>query len=167
MAKKLKLNAKNVAKAMEPYVELLLFSMTHAQMEREKIDVLERRLLGSGRYGGNGDPKLAWTLPDEAFQRFLDDKHVELLAMDYDLERGYCPALIAEHSQIKAENALIEAAQQFFPDVSNDRLLCGTDDKGGLELRREYIDLMIKMVVNRPGYKGLPERIIEKGKVTA
>lgn len=66
---------------------------------------------------------------------------------------GFCPALVAEHTQREAEWALIAAAEEFMPGVTNDRLLCGTKTEGGLETRRKYLDLMIGLVVNSPGYK--------------
>jgi hypothetical protein len=36
--------------------------------------------------------------------------------------------------------------------VTNDRLLCGTKTTGGVETRQQYIDLLVKLVVNAPGY---------------
>jgi hypothetical protein len=48
---------------------------------------------------------------------------------------------------------LIAAAEEFFPGVTNNKLLCGTNTKNGLETRQEYLDLLIKAVVNFPGYK--------------
>ena len=72
---------------------------------------------------------------------------------DPDLPEGHCPALVAEYLQLQAEWALIETAEQFFPEVTNNKLLCGTASKGGSETRREYIDLLIGLVVNAPDYQ--------------
>ena len=45
--------------------------------------------------------------------------------------------------------AIISKAEQFF-GVTNDQLLCGTKNRGGLETRRRYLDLLCGLVVNRP-----------------
>lgn len=37
--------------------------------------------------------------------------------------------------------------------LTNDKLLCGTNTEGGLETRQKYIDLLIGLVTNFPGYK--------------
>lgn len=148
-----KKKADAMARALRPYVDLLLVAMAFAQLEREKIDKIQRRLLATGAYGGDGDPKKVWTLPDEATDRFYADCHKEYLAAGYKVEPGYCPALIAEHKQVEAEWALIKAAEEFFEGVTNNQLLCGTKTMNGLETRQKYIDLLIGLVVNHPDYK--------------
>ena len=150
----MKRTAANVSRTLRPYVDTLLLATAIAQVERERCDAIQRRLLGTGSYGGDGEPRYTYTLPDEAQVRYHADLDAAYREAGYkDLKPGHCPALIAEHTQREGEWALIAAAEQFFPGVTNDKLLCGTADKGGLETRREYIDLLIKLVVNAPGYK--------------
>lgn len=152
--------AADVAAALMPAVDALLLATVFAQVERERVDVIQRRLLGSGRYGGNGEPKDAWhQLTEEAAARYYDDCDKAQAEAGYKLDPGYCPALIAEHDKIKAEWALIEAAAEFFPGVTNDRLLCGVKGKGGLETREEFLNLCIGLVVNLPGYTSPLERL--------
>ena len=66
-----------------------------------------------------------------------------------DMPADHCPALVAEHDQVKAEWALIEAAAAMLgdddPKSFNHRLLCQAH---GLEKRREFIELTAKLVVN-------------------
>lgn len=144
-----KTKADTMARALRHYVDLLLVCMTLAQVEREKCDKIQRRLLGSGRYGGDGNPKTTYLLPDEASNRYHADLDAAYREAGYaDLKPGYCPALIAEHDQTKAEWALIEASAEFMTGVTNNGLLCL-----GLEKRQQYLDLLIGLVVNHPNYK--------------
>lgn len=157
-----KTKAQLAAEKLESPVNVLLCSMAMAQLEREKCDAIQRRVLSEGRYVGRHcdgrefiveDPKLAWLMSDHDHKHYWGRVDAEYKRAGYKIENyGECPALIAEHLQTQAEWALIEAAEEFFPGVTNDKLLCGTKDKGGLETRQEYIDLMIKLVVNAPGY---------------
>ena len=65
---------------------------------------------------------------------------------------GYCPALIAEHLQVQTEWLLIEAGGRMMgvdkPEEMNNSLLCL-----GLEKRREFIDLLVGLVVNLPDFR--------------
>lgn len=140
-----------VAALADPVAELLV-RMAHAQLERESANKRHATILNAGDYlddEGNRitDPSKSWHIHDEeqakAYYALCDQANIEA---GYDLEPGFCPALIAEHEQIKAEWALLEAAEKFFPGVDNDKLLCA-----GLEKRKDYIDLLIKLVVNYDG----------------
>jgi hypothetical protein len=93
-------------------------------------------------------------MDDESFQRFYARMQAIHLANGFeDAKEGNCPALVAEDTQSKAEAALIKAAEEFFPGVTNDRLLCSTVEGNGLKTRKKYLDLLIRMAVNHPGYK--------------
>ena len=66
-----------------------------------------------------------------------------------DMPAEHCPLLVAEHEQTKAEWALIEAAAKMLgddrPETLNHRLLCQAN---GLDARREFIEIVAKLVVN-------------------
>jgi hypothetical protein len=108
--------------------------------------------------GLNCEPRDVWMLADSTTKGYYERlNQIHLAAGFADAAKGYCPALVAETLQTEAEWALILAAEQFFPGVTNDRLLCGiTRADGsrecGLETRNRYIDLQIGLVVNSPGY---------------
>jgi hypothetical protein len=143
------LSPKAVSEAIEPSVNAVLMATAYAQAMRERCDKIQRRLLASGRYGGDGEPKYTYLLPDEAAARYFADLDAAYREAGYtDLEPGHCPALIAESLQRDAERALIEAAEEFFPGVTLHKLLCA-----GLDKHREFLDLLIKLVVNRDGYR--------------
>lgn len=143
--------ARLLATFIEPHVNNVLLATAHAQLMRQQCDKIQRRLLDSGRYGGDGDPRHVYLLPDEAAARYFADCDAAYRDAGWtDLEPGYCPALIAEELQRHAERALIDAATVAHPEITVDRLLCAPK---GLELYRDYIGLLCKLVVNRAGYK--------------
>ena len=144
-----KANARRVAKAIQNEVAALLVCKAHAEVERERVVAIQREVLAD--MGQSIEPRDSYRLPDdvanEYFQRLNRIHLADGFAQAAD---GYCPALVAKREQTKAEWALIEAAERFFPGVTNDRLLCGTDSKGGLETRQEYLDLLVGLVVTAP-----------------
>lgn len=145
------INPRTFARQIETPVNTVLMATAYARTMREKCDKIQRQLLESGRYGGDGNPKTTYLLPDEASARYFADLDAAYREAGWtDLEPGYCPALIAEDLQRQAERALIESARVAFPDVTVDRLLCAPR---GLEKLREYLDLLIKLVVNRDEYR--------------
>lgn len=151
MNKPSEINARAVSTACRPFVDTLLLATAYAQCERERVDKIYRKILAD--MGVTCDPKHVYQLADSTARDFYDRCNAWNLADGFaEAAQGYCPALCAESLQTEAENALIKAAAQFFPDCTNDRLLCGTKTQGGLETRRKYLDLLIGLVVNSPGY---------------
>ena len=158
--------AAEVAKAMRPYVDTLLMATAYAQLERERVDKIQRRILTEGVYtarkrlrSGEFGPQYRVTEPGDyhmdeqssaVYFARLDAIH---RAENPDLPEGHCPALIAEHLQTQAEWALIEASAGFFPGVTNNKLLRSMHGRGPLENRQHFLDLLIKLVVNAPGYQ--------------
>lgn len=150
--------AQQVLGAAQKPVNTLLLAMTLARAERERVDKIERRVLAEGQYYGwrhEGEqyrvmePKDFYHMDNqsaEAYQARLQSIHQ---AQDPTLPEGHCPALVAERWQTEAEWALIEAAEPLF-DITNNQLLCAA---GGLERRQKYLDLLIGMVVNSPGFQ--------------
>ena len=161
-----KIVARDMARGLVPHVNALVLARTVAEIEREKCDKIQRALLADREYfiaerwnrlktpERVTDPKLAYLMGETDAAEYYAAMNVAYAAAGYVLEPGNCPACMAEYVQTQAEWALIEAAQKWFPDVDNTRLLCGTGGKGnGLETRQEYIDLLVKLVVNFPGYE--------------
>jgi len=148
----MKLQAARVAKALTPHVNTLLLATTLAKMERERVDKIERRVLAD--MGLNCEPKHVYQLADSTTNVYYARLNAIHLANGFaDAAKGHCPACCAEHLQVQAEWSLIEAAREFWPDTTNDRLLCGVKGLGGLETRRKYLDLLIGLCVNAPGYR--------------
>lgn len=64
----------------------------------------------------------------------------------------HCPALVAEHLQVKTQWLLIECAAEMLgesnPKDFNNQLLCA-----GLDTHKKFIDLVVGLVVNLPDFK--------------
>jgi hypothetical protein len=151
----LKLKPQEVAKALvEPVAELLV-KMAKAQVERERVDKIQRQMLAENDFqygemargqlsGKVTDPKDAYLMKDEDAAKYFALLNAYHLAEGYaDAAKGFCPALSAEHDQTKAEWTLIEASKKFFPTVTNNGLLCA----GGVEARKKWLDLLIGLTL--------------------
>lgn len=158
-----KAKAKAMSVALVRHVNTLLLAMTLAKIERERVDKIQRKVLEEGIYTGRErpdmkqfrvtDPKRSYLMDDHSLKLYFARLNAIHLAEGFaKAAEGHCPALTAETLQTEAEWALMEAAEEFFPQVTNNRLLCGVKGKDGLTLRREYLDLLIGLVVNAPGY---------------
>jgi hypothetical protein len=149
MSTKIEKKSETVARSLAPNVRALLLAKAHEAATREKIEPEKRASLDHCGYQ-HVELRHAWTIPDEDFKRYVDRLHAVYTRMGYELEHGVCPLLQAESLTIEAENALIEAAEQHFPGVTNHRLLCGVEGRPGLELRRDYIDKLCGLVLKHP-----------------
>lgn len=100
------------------------------------------------------NPSDTWLCRDdevmETFYTEIDNRLKEVGLKPDDMERDFCPALVAEHEQIKAEwQMLTEVAKMLELDMTgndlNNQLLC---QKDGLNKRREFIDMTVGLVLN-------------------
>lgn len=146
-----------IVAVLRPHITKLLVRMAYAQLKREEVDKIQKKVLAEQCYYGRKpggeqfrvtDPEISYQMDDQSAEQYFAKLKAIHLANGYaDAEKGFCPALVAEHDQTKAEWALIDAAYPFF-GVTNNALLCGTKEKDGLKTRREYLDLLIGLVVN-------------------
>ena len=158
--------------ALRKSVEAYLLARAMAETLREKVDKIERRILESANYYAAPelasrrkipetikDPKYAYLLRDDEHVDYLLDVKAELVKAGFEIEsipgesehHYYCPALVAEDLQRKAEQVMIDAMAEMLEYKEEDfhhRLLCL-----GLEKYRKFIDLTCKFVVNSPGFK--------------
>lgn len=86
------------------------------------------------QYGPIPSPEQLYLCEDPRIPDFYAACDVEHKRQGFDLPAGYCPALVAETELIKAENALIEAAEPLFH--------LGVHQVH-FENRRKYLDLLI------------------------
>ena len=145
----------------------LLARMTIAQVTREEVDKVQSAVLQDialyddlmathqerepERVYNPGQTYLSQDEP--ALKRYYAATDAALRAKGLkpdDMATEYCPALVAEHNETKAEWALLDAAAEmleldFDGQELNSRLLC---HKNGLERRQEFLDILIKLVVN-------------------
>lgn len=167
-----KKKAAKMVKAIKGDVDTLLMATAFAELERERVNKIQREVLASevflmdekhldrGREDARIlDPEKAWLMNDvDAPRYYAKLSEIHLDNGFEDAAKGYCPALVAENLQLEAEWALIKAAEKFFPGIDNNRLLNGIHREDGswecgLDVRKKYLDLLIGMVVNYPGYK--------------
>jgi hypothetical protein len=158
-----KTKARAVAAALREHVAELLVRKAFAQVERERVDAIQKRELRQQYYYGRIDerqvritnPRESYLMDDDSAKRYFEKLNAIHLADGFaDAARGYCPALVAETKETEAEWALIKAAEEFFPGVTNDKLLCGIKGLPGLETRHKYLDLLCGLCINAPGKDG-------------
>lgn len=150
---------KDVVKAVKPAVNALLLATVIADMERERVETIQRKLLSEQVYHGTDnhgtkvrvtDPKLSYWMDDVSSAKYFALLNGIHLAEGFEKAAdGHCPALTTESLKSDAERALIDVAEPFI-GISNESIW---NTKGSLEKRREYLDLLIKLVVNSPGYR--------------
>lgn len=154
-------DAPRMVEALKPYVNTLLMAKAYAQLERERVDKIQRKVLAEEVYlmderwleHGRDDERI--TEPDKSHlmcdvdaSRYFEKLNAIHLANGFeDAAKGYCPALVAETLERDATHALILSAQEFMPEVTPNGLLCL-----GLEKYHKFVDLLIGLVVNSPGY---------------
>jgi hypothetical protein len=142
-------NPDKVAKALTEPVNQMLVAQVFAEALHEQVEDIDRRVLServyTNKFSGERvtEPRLSYLMGDEDAEHFLARRDAEIRAAGFNPPEGYCPALMAQHEHIKAERALIDAAEPFF-GVSND-ILWG-------ENRTKWLDLLLKLVVNHPSY---------------
>lgn len=99
--------------------------------------------------------KMYLSKDDETCKEVYADVNFQLRKMGLkpaSMPDDHCPALVAEHIQVKTQWLLIECAAEMMgienPKDFNNRLLCN-----GLETHRKFIDLVVGLVVNLPGFE--------------
>ncbi len=145
-------NTNTIADAIKPHVDTYLLCRVYAETVAEEFDGIHRRILGNMGHA-HTDPKHTYRMTEPELQRYYAACDQAAKDAGYIIPKGHCPALIADHERTKAEWALIEAAEEFMPGVTNNKLLCGTGKADGLETRQKYIELLVGLVVTRPGYR--------------
>jgi hypothetical protein len=129
-----------------PAARAVLMARVFADMERERVDAYILPIFQSYRFtvakawrsGPEKDsiitrPKDLYLSDDEVLTAaYFDECDQAHRAHGFTGPKGHCPALIAEHLVIVAENALIDLAKPLF----------GIEDVYG-ENRQKYLELLI------------------------
>lgn len=153
-------------------VNAYLMARAHAELQREKVDSIARELLTTAEYYTDPkfitrarkkseritEPKNAWLLEDSEHTDYLLDLKHALKKAGYKIEdipgepaHSYkCPALVAEDIQRDAERLIIKTAAEMLGETEDfhHKLLCN-----GLDKYYQFIDLVVKLVVNLPNFK--------------
>ena len=156
------LKPQDITPELRQAVAVYLDAVAKARVIREKVDAVQRTILtemvlidGTERERGRiTDPKRTWMCrDDEVLHRYYAEVDSRLRAAGLkpdEMETDYCPALVAEDVQRKAEWAIFDTASTMLEmELSgqelNSGLLCM---KKGLEKRQEFIDLTVGLVLS-------------------
>jgi len=166
-----KLTMKDITPEVEAAVNAYLLARANAEVKREAVDAVYGEVLAEipmfvdMKFAEDHEPsgeritdrKLLYLSADEdACKRVYAEVDVRLRAKRLkpdDMPVEHCPALVAENFQTECEWAILDASAdmlglEFDGKELNHRLLCL-----GLEKREAYIDIVVKLVINRPGFK--------------
>lgn len=152
----------NITPDIKSAVRALLLAKTFAQVEREMIDAMQRDILmdgdrplyrviqkkqDQGRPEWITDPKYAYSMSKDDYLSYSAECDHRIKQMGYDVPEGYCPALIAESLQRKAEKILIDSAKGLIGFSFDDLIYTkpGIYDK--------YVNLLCSLVISLPDWK--------------
>ena len=148
----------DITPAIKSSVNAVLMAKAFAQIEREKIDAMDRDILLSDIYLSAPSPQNqekaritkpqdSWLLCDADAKTYYAVRDFRIKQMGYDLKPGHCPALIAESVLSDARHLLVEVAKPVFGVDLHDLL------RAGMDKYYQYIDLLCKLVVNAPDFE--------------
>lgn len=165
------MNKKDVTPRFKSLVHSLISKTEHAKMMRKEVDKIQRKALQQIELYNDldvklegqerkriFDPDMVYLSQDkegiQAYDELCDQLERNAGLKPDNMEFDYCPALVAERKRTEAEwdvfNEMSKIIDLGYEDGElNNKLLCGTEEKQGLELRKEFLDLCIKLVVNK------------------
>jgi len=164
-----KLTTKDVTPGVKSAVNAYLMARVYAETIREEVDEVYKETLGIFPLYTD-----AFTRHNQKVERILDVNRMYLSKDEETCKNVYtdanfqlrkrgikpdvmsddeCPALVAENIQLKTQWLICDTAAEmmgldFDGKELNHRLLCM-----GLEKYKEFIDLIVGLVVNLPGFK--------------
>lgn len=154
----------DVTQELVAAVTAYLTLKTKAEAVRKQVDAVQRQVLTeiplyndlAVEHGLDkeriAEPGQVYLSQDEntlgRYYKAIDAKLRELGIKPADMQLDYCPALVAENEQTKAERALIDEAAKMLgtyegPGQFNNALL---STQNGLETRQKFIDLTVGLV---------------------
>lgn len=139
-----------VGRALAPAVKTALAARAVAEVTREEVDAIAARILAENTYMSQytGDritePRRAWMMDEVVFAGYAALVDAAVRAAGYDPEPGYCPALVAENTLLKAERALVTASEPFFGTSYDDLLSCSD----GPAKQAKFVELLCGLVAS-------------------
>lgn len=149
-----RIDPKKLASSLNSAVNAVLMARAYHALQAERMRAVDLELIQVckpiDRYSGEPivEPDRLWHMTDECATDFCAERDIEIRKLGYDLEPGYCPALMAENTVRLAEQTLLECSREFFPEFTVNGLLCA-----GLDKYKQAIELLIGLTVNAPGYR--------------
>lgn len=174
-------NRRTMPEPLRAAVRAYLLARACAETTRARVDEVQRAILAEShwhvapewrerttRRGGLEritDPGLAYLLSAEDQARYCAecDRRTRAAGLKpASMPDEHCPALVAEELQRQATALMIDLAAPFVgfredkPGEMHHRLLCA-----GLDKRREFVDLLVKLALATPGFESTVRAAIE------
>jgi len=134
-----------LAMAATEMIRPIVLSYQKKILNHEKYEYSEKQMKRRGKTFQNWimNPKDAWLMSDDDFTHYASRCNEERIKVNLHVDDpGFCPLLVAEDLQRKAENSLIKTMQ---PITHVDLDDCFRQ-KNGLETRQKLIDLILKLI---------------------
>ena len=138
-------------------VNAYLMARAYAETMRKHVDAIHREILTEcpiyadihGHKDQILESKDLYLCSNEALcHDFYDESDKRLRAAKLkpdDMPHDHCPALVAEHLQVKCEWMLLDASGKPFG--------FSADTPWTMEHRQQWIDLVVGLIVNQPDFK--------------
>lgn len=139
----------------------VLATMALVETVKPVVIGLQTKLLEEGKYKyssefserarGNGeyitDPKHAYLMSDEDFKKYFDLLDDEIQKAGFDVKKGYCPLLVAEHELVTAKRSLIIAMESLITPVTGLTYEMVSTSKGCVRNIDKLVDLTLNFLV--------------------
>lgn len=167
-----KLSEKDVTPAVKSAVNAYLMARAYAETMRAQVEPYYKKALEiiqvyeDHTFGDRHKPTMKRIYDHNEMYLSQDEETCKEVYADVNfhlrkdgikpdsMPDDHCPALVAEHLQLKTEWLLIESAAEMLgvdnPKEFNDQILCA---RNGLEKRKKFIDLVVRLMVNLPDFK--------------
>jgi len=163
---------KDITPAVKSAVNAYLLARANAELHREKVDKIAKKILSTATYYADVkhlsrgrikserilEHKDCWLMSEDEGHEYFVDLRYELEQSGYKIESTIgdpewsycCPALTAECLQTDTEHLVIDSAAEMLgeDETFRNKLLCN-----GFDSYRKFIDLVVGLVVNTPGFK--------------
>jgi len=150
------LKLKNPPKHLISLAKTVFKTMAFVQTIRPIVEGYQREILEAEKYpyadkhitrgrvncsNYVSDPKQDYQMSDANFKLYMAQCRTKQAKAGLKTDHpDFCPLLVAEELQRKAENCFVNALEEF-TDLSHNTLICA-----GLEIYREYLDLNLKLM---------------------
>ena len=143
--------ARAMSTALMPIVNTVLLARAHHGVMAERVDKIQRALIADEKPTTEDgepitEPRLLYLMEESQWAGFYAKLDQRIRAAGFNVQPGYCPALMAEELVRKAEHAMVDQAAEYIPELTHENLM------RNFSKYKEALSLIIGLVVNAPGY---------------
>ena len=142
------------AKAHKQLALTVCKTQAFAQIERERVDAYIKPIFDSYEFYDDNKQRITdrtqlyLSTDEQLVARYYEECDRAHREHGYNGEPGTCPALIAEHLAIQAENALLDAACKLIGLPKGDLYVPCLSNSGGLEGRERALKIFLGACLN-------------------